>query len=65
MENVQIAVVSIAIFFLLKNPWTTKCFFWPESIKMLHLQESDEMWFVVLYHFQNQFALVALLAGKK
>jgi hypothetical protein len=25
---------------------------------------SPELWFVVLYHFQNQFALVALLAGK-
>ena len=24
----------------------------------------SQLWFVVLYHFQNQFALVALLAGR-
>jgi hypothetical protein len=23
-----------------------------------------EVWYVVLYHFQNEFALVALLAGQ-
>ncbi len=31
---------------------------------MSNQEVGNDLWFVVLYHFQNQFALVALLAGK-